>query len=219
MLAAEARWIRRAFDALDTEHLSPVLNVGSSDATFREQVQPWINSEILLPLRERGAQVYNLDFRSGQGIDLHGDLTDESFVSGLVSYGFRSLLCCNLLEHVTDRPGICHRLEQLLPIGGYLILTVPNSFPYHPDPVDTMFRPVVSDIVQLFPNCRLVRGEVIGCGTGWEYVGGSVLSLARKVLRRMGAMSENGGVKGSASFFPWLFREFRQTCVVMKKHG
>jgi len=218
MLAAEARWIGHALAQLDIGTLSPVLNVGSSDAAFREQVQPWIHNEILVPLHERGAKVYNLDFRSGDGIDLHGDLTDEFFVAGLADYGFRSLLCCNLLEHVVNPAAICARLEHLVPVGGYLIVTVPNRFPYHPDPIDTMFRPDVEEIVRIFPSCRLVRGEVIGCGTGWDYVGGNLISLVQKVKQRLAGMSENGGVKGSSSFVPWLFREFRQSCVLLQKN-
>lgn len=217
MLLAEAQWVARNLGQLQIEHLSPLLNVGSSDATFREHVQPWINREILFPLRERGVQVYNLDARPGSGIDLHGDLTDESFIATLSNYGFRSLMCCNLLEHVTAREAICLKLEQAVPVGGYLIVTVPNRFPYHPDPIDTMFRPKVADIARLFQRCSLLQGEIIGCGTGWDYVDGNLISLVANVRRRMAGLSENGGVKGTASFFPWLFREFRQSCALLQR--
>lgn len=218
MLVAEARWIGQTLGELDVASLSPVLNVGSSDATFREQVQPWISKEVLLPLGLRGAEIYHLDFRAGQGIDLHGDLADEAFVKGLASYGFRSLMCCNVLEHVANPAVLCLRLEQLVPVGGYIIVTVPNRFPFHPDPIDTMFRPEIEDIAGLFPSCRLVRGEIIACGTGWDYVDRNPVSFFKKVVRRLAGLSNSGGMKGSASFAPWLFREFRQSCALLQRN-
>lgn len=217
MLAAEARWVGNALEKLATEEISPLLNIGSSTADFREQVQPWIEHSIFAPLRTRAVVVEHLDSREGAGIDLHGDLSDDSFVAGLDARSYRALLCCNLLEHVPDRAAISAKIEKLVPIGGYLIVTVPNRFPYHPDPIDTMFRPDIADIARLFPNCRLVRGEVINCGTGWDYVGRNPISLIAKVSRRVAGLNENGGVKGSTSFAPWLFRQFRQSCAIFQK--
>jgi hypothetical protein len=217
MLMAEAQWIGRTLGQLDAEDLSPLLNVGSATATFREVVQPWIDREIVAPLVKRGVAIHHLDIQEGDGIDLHGDLTDDTFVAGLGSYGFRSLLCCNLLEHVPTPPAICAKLELLVPVGGYLFITVPNRFPYHPDPIDTMFRPEVPDIARLFPHCRLICGDVIDCGTGWDYVDRNPITLFASVRRRLAGLGEHGGVKGSASFFPWLFRRFRQSCTLLQR--
>jgi len=218
MLDAEAKWIGDVLDRLDVGSLSPILNVGSASAAFREQVQPWIDREIFAPLRRRGVAVHHLDIREGDGIDMHGDLTDDSFVAGLGDNGYRALLCCNFLEHVAAPSAICAKLELLVPVGGYLIITVPNRFPYHPDPIDTMFRPAIEDIVQLFPHCRLMHGEVLDCGTGWDYVDRNPGALIAKVKRRLAGFREHGGVKGSASFLPWLFRRFRQTCALLQRH-
>jgi hypothetical protein len=218
MLKAEAQWIGMALDRLATEKISPILNVGSATAKFREQVQPWIDDEIFAPLRRRGATVHHLDIQEGEGTDLRGDLTDDAFVAGLGSYGYRMLLCCNLLEHVPAPSAICARLEAMVPVGGYLLVTVPYRFPYHPDPIDTMFRPGVEDIVRLFPHSRLLRGEVIDCGTGWDYVDRNPSALIAKVKRRLAGLSEHGGVKGSASFLPWLFRSFRESCALLQRN-
>jgi hypothetical protein len=217
MLKAEAHWIGLVLDQLETENISPILNVGSATAAFREQVQPWIDGEIFAPLRRRGVAVHHLDIQEGDGIDLRGDLTDDAFVAGLGAYGYRALLCCNLLEHVPAPADVCARLELLVPIGGYILVTVPNWFPYHPDPIDTMFRPRVEDIVQLFPRSRLIRGEIIDCGTGWDYVDHNPSALIAKVKRRLAGLREHGGVKGSVSFLPWLFRSFRQSCALLQR--
>ena len=217
MLRAEAQWIGQVLSQLDTDKVSPLLNVGSATAAFREKVQPFIDQEIFAPLRKRASLVDHLDIQDGAGIDLRGDLTDDSFVSGLGSRGYRALLCCNLLEHVLDPAAICAKLELLVPIGGYLVITVPNQFPYHPDPIDTMFRPDVANLAGLFPHCNLIHGAVLDCGTGWDYVDRSPGALIAKAIHRFSGMREHGGVKGSASFLPWLFRHFRQTCVLLQR--
>lgn len=217
MLATEACWIGNILDKLATESISPLLNIGSSTSDFREQIQPWIDRSIFAPLRARAVEVVHVDIREGAGIDLHGDLSDDSFVADLASRSYRALLCCNLLEHVPDPAAICAKIERLVPVGGYLIVTVPNRFPYHPDPIDTMFRPDLEDIARLLPNCRLIRGEVLDCGTGWDYVGRNPFSLVAKVSRRIAGLSENGGIKGSTSFAPWLFRQFRQSCGLFER--
>src|ERR1700742_1974710 len=134
MLKAEAQWIGRALCQLDVEKVSPLLNIGSATAAFREQGQPWIDQEIFAPLRERGVIVHHSDVQEGDGIDLRGDLTDDSFMETLGRHSYRALLCCNLLEHVHDPAAICTKLESLVSLGGYIIVTVPNRFPYHPDP-------------------------------------------------------------------------------------
>jgi hypothetical protein len=215
MLTAEAHWIGQTLSQLSTEKVSPLLNVGSATAAFREQVQPWIDQEIFAPLRKRGVVVHHLDIQEGEGIDLRGDLTDDFFMAGLGSRGYRALLCCNLLEHVPEPAAICAKLEGLVPVGGYLIITVPNRFPYHPDPIDTMFRPDVAGLVRLFPHCSLIHGEILDCGTGWDYVDRDPRVLIAKVKHRLSGMREHGGVKGSASFLPWLFRRFRQNCALL----
>jgi hypothetical protein len=218
MLKTEAQWVGDVLDQLATENISPILNVGSASAAFREEVQPWIDREIFAPLRRRGVSVRHLDIQKGDGIDLSGDLTDDAFIAGLGSYGYKALLCCNLLEHVPVPSAICTSLELLLPVGGYLLITVPNRFPYHPDPIDTMFRPGVEGITRLFPHCRLLRGEVLDCGTGWDYVDRNPAALIAKVKRRLSGLNEHGGVKGSASFLPWLFRQFRQSCALLQRN-
>jgi len=217
MLANEAHWIGETLSRLQSRELSPVLNVGSATATFREQVQPWIDREIFSPLRKRGVVIEHLDIQRGDGVDLCGDLDDDNFVGQLFSRGYQSLLCCNLLEHVNDPASIASKLETILPSGGHLIVTVPNQFPYHPDPIDTMFRPSVYELSNLFANCHLLQGTLLDCGTGWDYVGRNPLVMLSKLKHRFKGLRDHGGIRGSSSFVPWLFRTFRQTCVLLQK--
>ena len=214
MLNAEAEWIGEQLGKRSSSELSPLLDIGSASAEFRQVVQPYIHSCIFQPLEERGARVIHVDLFPAPGVDLVGDLSDDAFVAGL--RGFRSLLCCNLLEHVPDPGTIAAKLQAIVLPGGFLVVTVPYRFPYHPDPIDTMFRPNVGEVAALFPQCRLIAGSLVDCGTGWDYVGKNPFALVRKVARRL-ANGRHGGVAGSASFGAWLFRRFRQTCVLLQK--
>lgn len=217
MLKREALWISDVLTQFDSTELSPILNVGSSTAEFRTCVQPWIEESIFVPLRSRGIIVHHLDMRDGDGIDLHGDLSDDAFVSKLRHSGYQTVLCCNVLEHVAHPAAICAQLERLVPSGGHIVVTVPNRFPYHPDPIDTMLRPDVQQILALFPGSNLVDGAILECGTGWDYVDRNPRTVMLKVKRRLSRLRENGGVAGTTSFLPWLFRHFFQTCVLLQK--
>ena len=217
MLEKEARWIGQKLAQFPEQALSPVLNVGSATAEFREDSQPYIDQLIFAPLRNRNIRVEYTDLQSGPGVDLSGDLNDPQFFQLLVGRGYRSVLCCNLLEHVSDPRAICAKLEGLMPVDGLIVVTVPFKFPYHPDPIDTMFRPAPEQIKEMFPLCTTVHHEIIDCGTGWDYVGGNLLTLIKKTKKRLAGASEHGGIKGSSSFAPWLFRHFNQSCVVLRK--
>ncbi len=216
MHRTEAEWIWAQLAKLDSAALSPLLNVGSSPADFREKVQPYIDSCIFAPLRQRGIVIVHSDIQDAPGVDLVGDLNDEYFISDLASRGFRTVLCCNLLEHVAEPSAIASKLETIIPVDGYIVVTVPNDFPYHPDPIDTMFRPDVRQVAELFPQCRIIVGDVLNCGTGWDYVGRNPFTIISRVTRRL-ISRKYGGIKGSASFAPWLFRQARQTCALLQR--
>ena len=217
MHKVEADWIWTQLAKLDSPALCPLLNVGSSSANFREKVQPYVDSCIFAPLRERGAVVIHSDIQEESGVDLVGDLNDSAFTADLAGRGFRSILCSSLLEHVVDPSAIATQLERIVPVGGYILVTVPNDFPYHPDPIDTMFRPSVGELAALFPHCEVVIGAILKCGTGWDYVGRNPFTIITKVTKRI---LGGYGLKGSVSYGPWLFRQALQTCVLLqKKHA
>ena len=217
MLVNEARWIGKTLSRIQAVELTPILNVGSATADFRQKVQPWIDKEIFAPLKGRGVQVEHTDIQEGAGVDLPGDLSDNSFVMRLAARRYRSLLCCNLLEHVNEPAEVAATLETMVVAGGYLVVTVPRSFPYHPDPIDTMFRPDVAELSELFRDCRLLQGATLDCGTGWDYVDRNPIVMVSKIRRRLSTLKDHGGVSGSTSFLPWLFRTFKQTCVLLQK--
>lgn len=170
MLVEEARWFYSQLARMAAERLSPMLNVGSQTLHFRRFVQPWIERYIFEPLQQRGVKVVHTDIRAGAGVDIVGDLMDAEFIERLRLYRFQSVFCSNLLEHVPQPKLLAERLVSILPLGGLLFVSCPRAFPYHPDPIDTGLRPDVEQLANLFPETRLVVGEIVDCGPLWHYI-------------------------------------------------
>lgn len=221
MLKREAQWLGSQIASLDDDHLFPLLNVGSSTRAVREIHQPWIDEYIFAPMRRRGGTVVHLDLKADEGVDIVGDLYDPVCWTTVKNRGFRSVFCSNVLEHVTDREGLCRKLVELIPAGGYLIVSVPRAFPYHPDPIDTMFRPDVQELVALFPGTRCLAGQVVDCGTVFGLLDRNVIRLAKKTLGMLlsrARPSRTTSGEGLVQWlYPWSFRPFQATCVVLQK--
>jgi len=169
MLRAEAAWLTRRLGALPVADLSPLLSIGSGHAELRA-TQPWIDERVYAPLARRGVRVLHHELEPGPGVDVAGDLTDPAFRTGLGGVEVRSVLCSNVLEHVPDPGAVAATIEQLVPPGGYAIVTVPRRYPYHPGPIDTMLRPSVEDLARLFPGLTRVEAEEIRCESLLAYL-------------------------------------------------
>jgi hypothetical protein len=78
-------------------------------------------------------------------------------------------MCCNVLEHVPNRDELATAIESLVSRGGYLFVTVPRRYPYHPGPIDTMFRPGVEELGSMFGRLDLVEGAEIRCESLLSY--------------------------------------------------
>jgi hypothetical protein len=217
MLKTEAAWLGTHLSQIPETELSPMLNVGSSTRHFREVRQPWMEASIFAPLRKRGVVVTHLDMKAGDGIDLSGDLMDARFMEALDARRFRSILCSNVLEHVTDRAALCQQLRELVKPGSYLVVTVPRSFPYHPDPIDTRFRPDLKQLAALFPGMEVVAGEEIDCGG----LLGSLTGGWRELVARVGwvfiPFVRWAGWVGNLNRLAWAGRHYRATCVIMRE--
>lgn len=105
--------------------------------------------------------VVHCDVRIGEGIDVAADLTDPLSVDLLRSFACDTYLVSNLLEHVTDIEIVIGNLRSLVLRGQSLILTGPLNFPYHPDPIDNLFRPSRVQIVHLMRGFDLKNWKVV----------------------------------------------------------
>jgi hypothetical protein len=150
MRISEAAYIGARLQEIPVEQLSPVLNLGSSNEDFRTHTHPHVDREIFFPLVARGAHVIHADLKADRGIDIVGDIYDAAFQAECRQLRPKTVVCCNILEHVTDPASFARIVSALVPIDGYVVVSVPHSYPFHADPIDTLFRPSPSEIVDLF---------------------------------------------------------------------
>jgi hypothetical protein len=218
MFEAEACWLRRALDAYTPERLSPVLNLGSSSAAVREAVQPWIEGEVFCPLRNRGVEIIHVDMRDLPGVDVQADLTNPSDVLRLHALRPKAILCCNPLEHVLEPERLARHCLDLLPKGGLVFVTVPFSYPYHRDPIDTMYRPDPAELAELFTGARLLEGTIFGAGVSYrDAVWERPWILLRHVCRFPVPFLSLDRWKRSMARLYWLAAEYQITCAVFEK--
>jgi hypothetical protein len=163
MLIAESEWVGKALRSLPDDAF-PLANVGCQTVEFRTITQPWIEENIFGPLDAAGRKVVHVDIRPDVGVDLVADVTTAEGQAAIRERGARTILCANLLEHVPDAAAVLADLKAAVPIGGYLLVTGPLGFPYHPDPIDTMFRPTAAEMTALIgPSFEVVESRDIVC--------------------------------------------------------
>lgn len=239
MLAAEARWFRDRLAAWPAERLFPLCNVGSAAGEGQLREQPWIERDVFGPLKRLpGARILNCDLFPGAGVDLVGDLTEPAFRERLAELGVRAIFCANVLEHVPEPERLAAGLSALLPPGGLMFVSVPQAFPYHPDPIDTLFRPTPAELNALFPDLRPLTAESVAAGTLAGYVGRRLVAhpgalfgtILKKLVRgkpHRAAEEIDAAVARKAppapppstwkTHLPWLFKTLRVACAVLEK--
>lgn len=218
MLAQEAKWIAKELTTRISE-VSPLINVGSSTLHFRTVSQPFIDKDIFQPFVQRGGSVLHLDMKQDEGVDLAGDLMNDQFREQVKAHEIKGALCSNLLEHVENPQLVCDLLVDVVQPSGYIIITVPHRYPYHNDPIDTMFRPDVKAIEALFPACELVSGEIITIeGTSFaKMLFRNPKLLAVTTLRTLLPFYKFQSWKHIVSYIPQSFKPFQVTCVTLRK--
>jgi SAM-dependent methyltransferase len=223
VLIEEARWLGDQLQVLDPGRVYPLLDVGSSTARFRSLEQPWIDRSICAPARAAKRTVLHLDAKAAPGVDIVADLGDPATLESLGKQDFKSVLCSNLLEHVADPERIARTLLELVPQGGYLFVSCPYRYPFHPDPIDTRLRPTPQELADLFPGTRIVAQAVVRDGTYLDQVrsapGDFVRLLARLLLPFYKPANWRRAWTQFTNQLPWAFRRFEATCVVLVRAG
>ena len=160
MLYEEAKWIGEKLLNL-TKQEDKILNIGSSTAHSRTISQPHMDKYIFAPLRKNNSKIIHTDIIQDDGVDIVGDLTNKVFIQKLKNQKYNFILCSNLLEHLEKKELIVNAIEEILPPGGKAIITVPYNYPYHLDPIDTMYRPNISELRSLFKNLSFESGNIV----------------------------------------------------------
>jgi hypothetical protein len=180
----ESEWLGQRLASLPSDQLFPLLNVGSSTEDYRTFQQPWIDQNIFAPIRRRGGEVYHLDMKQARGVDIVGDLLDREFLDRIAQMKVRSVMASSLFQYVTNRQEVADVLLKIVLPGGYIIVSGPQSLPYCPDPIDTMFRPSIEEMYKHFPGTKIVESAIIDSGNWRQWDNRERgRSLARTVVR------------------------------------
>ena len=182
----EAEAIRLREILLAQGEISPLLNLGSSTRAFREDAKPHIERELFGPLRAAGVTVFHSDLKQADGVDLAGDILDPTVRAGLKGRGFRTLLIANMLEHVRDRDAVAAACEEIVGPGGLILATVPSSFPYHADPIDTGYRPAPDALAAVFAGSEPLLADQVSGRTYRQEIAARGSSILAELGRTLG---------------------------------
>jgi len=219
----EAKHIREVLSEMVIKDISPVLNLGSSTKNFREKEQPHIDEFIFKPLEEKGVKIYHADMKKSKGVDLVGDIYNKEYQKEIKALSPKLIMCCNIFEHVTDSKGFAEICDELLPSGGFMLVTVPYSYPYHNDPIDTYFRPSPEEIAELFEGYELIHQEIVSDISYREelimkFPGAKLwVYLLKSFVKFFMPFNNFNAWKKRYHRYFWLFRPFKVSCVLLKK--
>jgi len=210
------RWVRE----LKLEPGSVCLNLGSSTKAFREHMQPHVAQRFIRPLENDGIRFVHCDMKQADGVDEVGDILDPEFRRRLRRYDASLLVCSNLLEHLTEPQRFANACGELVKDGGFGLFSVPLSYPYHPDPIDTMLRLSSVELAAMLPDWVSVRSAEIEAGNYWRDLretGAPAWRVLRHAARVAMPWYRPSQWRANASRLSWLFRPYRVSLVLLQK--
>ncbi len=226
MLREEARWFQQQIAALDPTRVYPMLDIGSSTKAVRTLEQPWIETSLFKPARDKGYTVKHVDIKDAPGVDIVGDVSDVSFLHSLSSEGFRSVLCTNVLYCFTNREAVCRGLVELLPIGGYLFVSCPYRYPLIPEPLDTNYRPNTAELAKIFPNTKVLATTTVRaqlsfaskCRRLRRYFANSRYQRLKFAIRMLLPFYRPREWLQTITDFSWALKTWKVSCVVLQRY-
>jgi hypothetical protein len=203
---------------MSPDTLSPMLNVGSSTLEYRTVTCPHIDQTLFRPLAELGVNVLNIDLKDDAGVDIVGNILDITVRSKIAALGVKAILCNNLLEHVTDIPGMCMALAEACPEGGLLCLSVPHAYPFHPDPIDNGFRPSLAELEGIFRplGLRLEHGEILDFGSYAKAIASKPMLLPRDLYLLLAAPFSENRRKVLLGNYAFLHKHYQVACAIFR---
>ena len=218
MFDVEATRVREIL--LERRAVSPLLNLGSSTRDFRTRQKPHIQRELFGPLAAADVAVVHSDLRRAEGVDVAGDILDPAVQRELKGRGFRCILIANMLEHVREPDAVAAACEEIVGPGGLILATVPSSFPYHADPIDTGFRPSPAALAGLFRRSVPLLAEEV---TGRTYADdikarGSTLpgEIARTLLFTLLAVARPKSFAARLDRWRWFRRPYKVSIALVQ---
>ncbi|NOT10831.1 MAG: hypothetical protein HOP23_03190 [Methylococcaceae bacterium] len=209
MFTEEALWIKSVLDEVAIDSATKILDVGASDIEYRTSTQPHINENIHKPLLEKGATFSFLDIKDHEGVDIVMDLAAKDLPDDLFKVTYDLIICCNILEHIVERNVFMQNLLRFTHPGTLLMVTVPLVYPKHNDPIDTMFRPTVRELVNF-----------IGSYVKYKIIKSNEIEITEKAyyVFKPGRILDYLLLRSPRWLIRWYIKPLRwkQTCVLLE---
>jgi len=204
MMEKESYWIRNKLDFLKLKQNCTVLDIGSSTEEYRKKIKPHIDKNIFSYLKSKDIIVHHLDKKKGKGIDIVCDIEEINKINSK----YDLVICANLLEHIKNPKYFIKKVIKLVDKKGYLIITVPHNYIYHPDPLDTMYRPSNKDLEKLVPGLKVIFSEIVKNNFRFNLI--SILGSFKNILRDKKFCFIVRNIKA-------IFNKMTVSCLVVKK--
>ena len=217
MLESECIRIGEYLGGVDSADLSPVILLGSNSKLNGPSGQSFISKHIIDPAVKRGVKFIHSDLNPGAGVDIPGDLYDDEVLERLRSCNPKVVVCANILEHVLLPNLLVERINKILPSAATVIYTVPNSFPYHPAPIDTYYRPSPRDLALLSTDLDVVVEDVVDCGSFLSQILAKPSLVLRYTIHALLFFIDIRRAMSAIHRSLWMFREYRVSMVIAKK--
>lgn len=155
------------------------VNLGSGHINNLLLKKPWIEQNIFSHFKK----TIKVDKIAFDNIDIVGDLADPSIYKSIKEIECKKIFfLCNVLEHVSskNRKIILNNIYTCMNSRDELIISVPYDYPYHADPVDTLYRP---SAVALSRSIRLKWKNKIIIKSGNFFDEFLRMSISKKIRR------------------------------------
>ena len=128
-------------------------------------------------------------------------------------------MCCNLLEHVSDRVIVRDAILSILKPRGFIIATVSYRFPYHADPIDTMYRPTVKELIRLFPSTSVHKAAIVRASRFTYEMHRDYRALSRMIARARVPFYKPYRWCAAVNRVGKIVAGYKVTCAILRKQS
>ena len=196
------------------------INLGSGNVNQIRIRKPWVFQNIFDFLYARGCKTIHADMTDWDNVDRVIDLTDSKSLEFCANLPCpKVFVLANVLEHVPRNfhSRISASIYEQMAGGDYLIITVPHAYPFHPDPIDTMYRPTDDELKKVIP-LRWLETAIVTAGSYVNDLAGmKPLKVVRKTLKPLWPFRRPKKYLSDLHRLTFLFRPYRIAIAIGRK--
>ena len=192
-----------------------IINLGSGNVKQLKKTKPWVSKNVFDLFKKQKAKILHVDAENFPGVDIVQDLSEPNSLAFCDSLkGSKLFILANVLEHIPKKAHaeFLKKIYSKMNSKDGLIITVPYDYPYHADPIDTMYRPSPNELKKLLPLTWL-KGEIISAGSYKdEFRRMNILKKIRNLLKPLWIFQKPSKWLENHRLF-YLFKPYQITIV------